>query len=266
MYSKVIKILLLALGAAVLVAVIAIVKMKPESEPAAPPPVAKVQKQYPKRDMLQDTVVAAPAPAPAPVIAAPSPAVTPAPAPAPAPVPAPPGMVNPFSGPPPEKSALQLGKLAGSLKIASTTLQANGRIPLEHSCYRKNRSPDLSWTDAPRGTKSLVVFFEAVGTEEGDSLQWGVYNIPATAASLAGALPPVPVLPDGYGQAVNDGGRVGYNGPCNPRGEFPYRVRVFALDTALALPGGVKKDDLIRAMNGHIIDMAAMNLTHFYRM
>ncbi|MGZ9096939.1 MAG: YbhB/YbcL family Raf kinase inhibitor-like protein [Micavibrio sp.] len=255
MYSKVIKILILAVGIAVLVAALAFTMMKPD--PAAVPPVAKVQKQYPHRDMLQDTVVAAPESSPAPQ-SAPEPAVAVAPPPVQRPVETPPAQ--------PEKLTLQLDNLAGTLKISSPALKPGGRIPLEHSCYRKNKSPPLGWADAPRGTKNLVVFFESVDAVGGDRLQWAVYNIPVTTTALAGALPKEPLLPDGLAQALNDGGNIGYIGPCKPKGEQPYRLRVFALDTALDLPGALKKDDLIRAMNGHIIDMAVLNLVHYYRL
>jgi Raf kinase inhibitor-like YbhB/YbcL family protein len=251
MYSKVVKILFLAVGIAVLAAVLAFTMMKPD--PALVQPVAKVEKQYPHRDMLQDTVVSTPESAPESVaVVEPLPAFQ-------QPVVTPPA---PQTG----KLTLQLDNLAGTLKISSPVLQPGGRIPLEHSCYRKNKSPPLGWADAPRGTKNLVVFFEAVDAVEGDSLQWAVYNIPVTMSALAGALPKEPLLPDGAAQALNDGGNIGYVGPCKPKGEFPYRLRVFALDTALDLPGALKKDDLIRAMNGHIIDMAVLNLVHYYRL
>lgn len=251
MYSKVVKILVLAVGMAILAAVLAFTMIKPD--PTSVQSVAKVEKQYPHRDMLQDTVVPASESVPESVAV-----VTPQPAPQ-----------NPVESPPApqtEKLTLQLDSLAGTLKISSPVLQPGGRIPLEHSCYRKNKSPPLGWADAPRGTKNLVVFFEAVDAVEGDSLQWALYNIPVTISALAGALPKEPLLPDGSAQALNDSGNIGYVGPCKPRGEFPYRLRVFALDTALDLPGALKKDDLIRAMNGHIIDMATMNLVHYYRL
>lgn len=251
MYSKVVKILILAVGVAVLAAVLAFIMMKPD--PAPVQPVANVEKQYPHRDMLQDTVVPASKSVPESVAV-----VAPPSAPQ-----------NPVETPPAaqtEKLTLQLDNLAGTLKINSPVLQPGGRIPLEHSCYRKNKSPPLGWADAPRGTKNLVVFFEAVDAVEGDSLQWAVYNIPVTMTALSGALPKEPLLSDGTAQALNDGGNIGYIGPCKPKGEFPYRLRVFALDTALDLPGALKKDDLIRAINGHIIDMATINLVHYYRL
>lgn len=255
MHHKLIKILLLAVGVAALAAIFAITMIKPEPETAVVTKMAEMQNLHPHRDMLEDTVVPVPAPAPAP--APPVAGVSPVPSLQQRPA-------SPSARP--AKLALQLDHLAGSLKISSPVLQPGGRIPLEYSCYRKNKSPPLSWKDAPGKTKSLVVFFEAIDAAEGDSLQWAIYNIPVAATTLAEAMPREPVLTNGYAQALNDAGNIGYVGPCKPKGEFPFLLRVFALDIDLNLSGGLKKDDLIRAMNGHIIDMAAMKLVHYYRL
>ena len=206
------------------------------------PPLPDPARSYPYRDLLEDMAAAdAPSAATAFVSAA---------------IPDPSG-----------RAPLQWERLAGTLKVSSPTLTDNSRIPRDHTCNGKNQSPALSWTGAPRGTQSLVVLFERIDGVKGDELQWSLYNIPATLSALPAAIPTGPSPGNGLGQGINDlVGNTGFIGPCIPRGQIPYRLRLVALDTQLNLPGGASREDLFKAMNGHILDMAAMQLVHFYRL
>jgi len=103
-----------------------------------------------------------------------------------------------------------------------------------------DESPQLSWKNAPRGTRSfaLVVFDETAGV-----VHWGMYDIAATTTKLpqnAG------VTGSAYGkQVINTYGSAGgnadmnYGGPCPPSGYPPnvhhYVFTVYALDTELYL-------------------------------
>jgi Raf kinase inhibitor-like YbhB/YbcL family protein len=61
-------------------------------------------------------------------------------------------------------------------------------------------------------------------------------------------------LPSGARQGLNDGGDLGYAGPCPPPGApHRYFFRLYSLDTALNLPPGVNRSDLEAAMRGHIL-------------
>ena len=52
---------------------------------------------------------------------------------------------------------------------------------------------------------------------------------------------------------MNDFGNSGYGGPCPPSGTHRYFFKLYAVDTALELGGKVTKDQLLKAMEGHII-------------
>ena len=65
---------------------------------------------------------------------------------------------------------------------------------------------------------------------------------------------------------VSNYGNPEYVGPCDPKGKQKYRIRIFALDTVLDNEVGVSKNDLIRSMNGHIIDMAEINFIHYFKL
>lgn len=229
---------------------VAVSQKKPAMEPAPPQAqVAPVQTQTPPSVPAPETEAAAPA----------EPAQ-----PGPQPVP---------QAPPPEQQAhtgvpqLRLDNLAGTLRVEVPFLRVRDKIPLEHTCFRNNMSPALSWQDAPAGTQSYVVFLErrASGGQEA-SVNWILFNVPSDAGGVAQAQPREPVLPGGAKQAKGDAGTVGYIGPCDSKGSFTYALRVFALDTVLDLAPGIGKHDLIRAMNGHIIDAADREFTHYYRL
>jgi hypothetical protein len=60
---------------------------------------------------------------------------------------------------------------------------------------------------------------------------------------------PVPAV-----QGRNDHGRIGYTGPCPPRGStHRYTFKVWGLDRMLDLVPGASKGDLIGAMRGHVL-------------
>lgn len=83
---------------------------------------------------------------------------------------------------------------------------------------------------------------------------------------LAWNFPPVDVIPPGLPresivsspvpavQGRNDHGRIGYTGPCPPRGNtHRYTFKVWGLDRMIDLSPGASKGDLIGAMRGHVL-------------
>ena len=54
-------------------------------------------------------------------------------------------------------------------------------------------------------------------------------------------------------QGKNDFGKIGYGGPCPPSGTHHYFFKVYALDTELSIKPGATKDQLLKAMEGHIL-------------
>jgi Raf kinase inhibitor-like YbhB/YbcL family protein len=52
----------------------------------------------------------------------------------------------------------------------------------------------------------------------------------------------------------NTSGHLGYDGPCPPGGTHRYYFKFYALDTMLNLKAGLTKDELLKAMKGHVLD------------
>jgi Raf kinase inhibitor-like YbhB/YbcL family protein len=88
-------------------------------------------------------------------------------------------------------------------------------------------------------------------------VHWVLYDIPASAASLAEGVDPG-VLPAGTREGVNDWGRTGYGGPCPPIGRHRYFHKLYALDTVLGDLGRPKKAALEKALQGHVLAEAVL--------
>jgi Raf kinase inhibitor-like YbhB/YbcL family protein len=81
----------------------------------------------------------------------------------------------------------------------------------------------------------------------GTFCHWAIFDISPVATSLGDGIP------IGAHETVNDFGRVGYSGPCPPRGRpHHYRFRLLALDVArLDINRNAKCQDVQRAAERH---------------
>lgn len=99
-------------------------------------------------------------------------------------------------------------------------------------CTGGNISPDVSWSNAPEGTKSfLVTLYDKDAPTGSGWWHWVVMNIPADATSLkSGAGSEAGQLPQGAVMTPTDTGLPGYGGACPPPGtEHDYMITVKAL-------------------------------------
>jgi len=149
---------------------------------------------------------------------------------------------------------LTTGGQAMAFTVKSSAFQAGGEIPVRYTCDGKDISPDLAWSGAPEGTKSFVVICDDPDAPVGTWVHWVIYNIPSQTTSLPKGVPTIRELPDGSRQGVNDFHRIGYGGPCPPKGPaHRYFFKIYALDTKLNLSSGATKKQLIDTMKGHIL-------------
>lgn len=101
-------------------------------------------------------------------------------------------------------------------------------------CTGENQSPQLSWKNAPEGTKSFAVTMYDPDAPTGSGWwHWVVFDIPeGTNELVSGAgSTELNLSPEGAIQSVTDYGINGYGGPCPPEGHglHQYVITVYAL-------------------------------------
>lgn len=143
-------------------------------------------------------------------------------------------------------------------ELTSTAFAHGEAIPRQYSCDGEDISPPLSWGDPPEGTQSLALIMDDPDAPAGVWVHWVLYNLPAGSGGLPEAVPTDAQLADGSRQGKSSWGRMGYGGPCPPSGTHRYFFRLYALDTALDLAAGASKEQLLQAMEGHVLAQAEL--------
>jgi len=127
-------------------------------------------------------------------------------------------------------------------------------IPSKYTCDGNDVSPPMKWSGVPDGTKSLALICDDPDAPAGIWVHWVMYNIPATVTELPEGVPTSDAVLGSARQGVNDFRRIGYGGPCPPRGNpHRYYFKLYALDTELTLKPKATKKDVVNAMQGHIL-------------
>lgn len=147
--------------------------------------------------------------------------------------------------------------------LTSSSFTDGGVIPDKYTQASTSPvSPELSWINAPAATQSFALIMHDPDTAprkgSADILHWMAFNIPATTTSLPEGVPTTPTLADGTVQPNNFGGHPGFMGP-GARGIYHhYTWELYALDTKLNLGPEATRDDVLKAMDGHVVGKAAV--------
>jgi hypothetical protein len=150
------------------------------------------------------------------------------------------------------------------MQLLSDAFESAGTIPRRHTCDGENLSPPLRWRDVPRTARSLALVVEDPDAPTGHFTHWLVYNLPVDFPGLPEGVSSAQSIPAGGVQGTNSFGQIGYGGPCPPRGTHRYNFRLFALDGPVDLPPGATRDELLDAIDPHILDSTEL-LGHFSR-
>lgn len=154
---------------------------------------------------------------------------------------------------------ISIGGEIMALDLKSPAFQHNEFIPKKYTCESEDISPELNWSDVPSGTKSLALICDDPDAPMGTWVHWVIYDMDANKKGLPEGVPTAEVVEGGAKQGMTDFGRVGYGGPCPPPGKpHRYFFKLYCLDTVLSLKPGIRKKELLKAMEGHIIEQAEL--------
>jgi len=151
--------------------------------------------------------------------------------------------------------------MAATIRVTSPAFQAGKPIPKKHAYEGEgqNVSPELSWSGVPEGTRELAFLCDDPDAPRPKPwVHWVAYRIPAETKGFPEGVPgkPGPLSnPPGMLQGKNDWDQHGWGGPLPPPGHgvHHYHFQVFALDTHLQLMAGATKEQLLAAIEGHVL-------------
>ena len=157
-----------------------------------------------------------------------------------------------------------------SINVTSTKFNRIRRIPRKYSCTEEDISPPISWSEPPEGTVSLALVVDSNQHPGGLWAHWVLWGIPPDSRGLPESVanaPDAPSIGPNARQGTNSEEEVGWSGPCPPpinlasdaRGTPKDRIvseyffKLYALDTDVGLGSDATMEDLLRAIDGHIL-------------
>ncbi|MCC8377610.1 MAG: YbhB/YbcL family Raf kinase inhibitor-like protein [Rickettsia endosymbiont of Graphium doson] len=147
-----------------------------------------------------------------------------------------------------------------TFEITSTAFKHNERIPDKFTCKGQNISPHLEWSGFPSNTKSFVLIMDdpdapvELAPPHGIWDHWIIYNIPASITQLqeGEVNDDIKVLNNGWKEKK-------YGGPCPPAGKpHRYFFKLYALNDYLELEENASKQDLVLALQKHLLGQAEL--------
>lgn len=129
-----------------------------------------------------------------------------------------------------------LPAIADGLKLSSSDIAEGKALSVNHvfkgfGCKGNNQSPQLSWSGAPKGTKSFVLTVYDPDAPTGSGWwHWVAFNIPVNTQALPTDASATGKMPAGTVEARTDYGLKKFGGACPPAGEVHrYIFTVYAL-------------------------------------
>jgi len=150
-----------------------------------------------------------------------------------------------------------------AMRLTSPAFADGSEIPDKYTQQVPDAvSPELEWTNVPPGTQTFVLLFHdpdvALQRKLNDVTHWIAWNIPGNVTKLPEGVKEGGTSPDGMVQGKNTRGNNAYMGPGAPATgpDHHYTFELFALDTKLDLGPDATREQVMNAMDGHILGKA----------
>lgn len=154
-----------------------------------------------------------------------------------------------------------------AFRLESSAFVDKAKIPSEYTGEGSDMSPPLKWSGAPPGTQEFALLVEDPDApQEEPWVHWIAYKIPANVDTLPKNIKKMSEVssPTRILQGQNSFQNKGYGGPMPPKkhGAHRYFFKLFALDAPLPDEHGLSKEDLLKKIEGHVLDEAQLMGTY----
>jgi Raf kinase inhibitor-like YbhB/YbcL family protein len=140
------------------------------------------------------------------------------------------------------------------MKLRSPVFEDGEHIPEKHGYIRENTNPPLEISGVPEKAESLALLMDDPDAREPAGKiwdHWTVWNIDPSKTEISEG--------ETLGiEGMTDFQEKGYGGPNPPDGTHTYRFRLYAVDTELDLPASSGKEDVLEAIEAHVIEEAQL--------
>jgi len=128
-------------------------------------------------------------------------------------------------------------------------------IPARYTADGKDISPPLEISGVSSEAKSIVIIMEDPDAPGQTFTHWLIWNIPASTKKIPENVPNEDKIEElgGAVQGVNDFGKIGYGGPAPPSGTHRYVFKIFTLKDKLNTKPRASKTDLLKDINGLVL-------------
>lgn len=148
-----------------------------------------------------------------------------------------------------------------NLAVTSTAFENGGVMPKRYTGRGEDLSPDLGYGPLDTNAASVAVVMDDMDHPIGAYNHWVMWNVPAAITAIPEAVEKgehVSSLSSAVQGRSDYGGKQFYRGPKPPFGTHKYVFRVYVLDCFLNLEASAGKAELLRAMEGHILQYGTL--------
>jgi len=137
-----------------------------------------------------------------------------------------------------------------TITLRSPAFADGDTIRRVHTCDGDDVSPPLEWSGVPSDAAELAVVVEDPDAPGGTFVHWVLWRLDTGEPVLGQGQ-----VPAGAREGRNDFGRLGWGGPCPPRGSDPHRYvfTLLALSDPLPVDAGASAATVKRAADGEVL-------------
>ena len=150
-----------------------------------------------------------------------------------------------------------LGK--SGMSLSSAAFRSGGELDPSFTADEEDAvAPPVEWTSPPPGTQELALIVEDADWQTGEPFcHWLVWGLPGQKGQILEGEAPPRVGKNAFGNSE-------WLLPDPPTGDDPhdYIFQLFALDLPLTLMPGASREELIEAMEGHVMGLAILTGTY----